>query len=168
MPNREIEAGPVLAAGGGVVVIVSLFLDWFGGGGQDFTGWQAFETLDLVLAALGLTALAALALPDRIPARVLPPVGVAAFVVVASQLINHPPVGLDRDTEMGAWLALGGSLPMLVGGALSVARVSLAVNVAERPAHAPPPAAPAPAPAPPPGAAPAPGPEDSTQRLPGA
>lgn len=165
MPSREIEAGPVLAAGGGVVVIVSLFLDWFGGGGQDFTGWEAFEALDLVLAALGLTALAALALPDRVPLRVLPAVGIAAFVVVASQLINHPPVGLDRDTEMGAWLALGGSLPMLVGGALSVARVSLAVNVAERPGYAPPP--PPPAPAPQPGAAQAPGPEDSTQRLPG-
>ena len=154
MPSREIEAGPVIAAGGGVVVIVSLFLDWFSGGGQDFTGWEAFEALDLVLAGLGLAALVAVALPDRIPLRVLPWIGIAAFVIVASQLINHPPVGLDRGTEMGAWLALGGSIPMLIGGAISVARVSLAVNVAERQPPPPPPAPP-------------PAPDASTQRLPG-
>lgn len=154
MPSREIEAGPVLTAAGGVVVIVSLFFEWFSGSDREFTGWEAFETLDLVLAGLGLAALVALALPDRVPLRALPVVGVAAFVVVASQLVNHPPVGLDRGTELGAWLGLGGSIPMLIGGAISVARVSFAVNVAERPAPPPPPA-------------PAPAPEDSTQRLPG-
>jgi hypothetical protein len=152
MPSREIEAGPVLAAGGGVVLMVSLFLDWY----DRFSAWTSFETLDLVLAGLGLAALVALALPDRVPMRALPVMGVAAFVIVASQIIDHPPVGIDRSTEFGAWLALGGSIAMLIGGAISVARVSLAVNLAERPAPPPPPAPP-----------PAPGPEDSTQRLPG-
>ena len=150
MPSREIEAGPVLTAGGGVVLVVSLFLDWF----DEFTAWTSFEALDLLLAALGLTALVALALPDRVPLRVLPMVGVTAFVVVASQLIDHPPVGIDRSTEFGAWLALGGTIAMLIGGAVSVARVSLAVNVAERQPPPPPPA-------------PAPDPEAGTQRLPG-
>lgn len=150
--NREIEAGPVIAAGGGLVLIVSLFLNWF----DEFSAWTSFETLDLVLSGLGLAALVAVALPRYVPARALPAVGVAAFVVVASQLIDHPPVGIDRSTEFGAWLALGGAIAMLIGGAISVARVSLSLNVAER--------QPPPPPAPPP--APAPGPEDSTERLP--
>ena len=157
MPTREIEAGPMLAAGGGVILVVSLFLDWF----DEFTAWTTFEALDLVLAALGLAALVALALPDRVPVRAVPVIGVTAFVVVVSQLLNHPPVGIDRSTELGAWLGLGASIAMLLGGAISVARVSVAVNLAERPAAPPPAASDVPPPAPPPAA----GPEDSTARL---
>ena len=179
--HREIQAGPLLAAAGAVLLVVALFLDWY----DEFSAWTIFELVDLLLAALALaavlSALSGVGLPRWVPVRALPAVGAAAFVLVASQLLNHPPAGTDRELELGAWLGFAGAIAMLVGGLVSVARVSFAVNVSDR-AVAPaqpdvPPPAPAPAPAPPPSAGttpphgdpvppPAPGPDDQTQRLP--
>ncbi|MEX2196294.1 MAG: hypothetical protein WD844_13495 [Thermoleophilaceae bacterium] len=187
--QREIQAGPLLSGAGAVLLLVALFLNWY----DEFSAWTIFEVIDLVLAGLALAAIAAalsgFGFPRWVPARALPVVGAAAFIVVASQLLNHPPAGTDRDIELGAWLAFVGSIAMLVGGLVSVARVSFAVNVSDRPGPgaaqdvAPPPPAPAreepPPPAPPPaaGATPPhgdpapppapPGPDDQTQRLPG-
>lgn len=164
--QRELQAGPLIAAAGALLLLVALFLDWYG----EFSAWTIFEVLDLMLTALASAAIAvglqAFGVPERVPASALPPIGVAAFLVVVSQLLNHPPAGTDRDLEMGAWLGLAGSLGMLVGGLLSVARISLAVNVSDR-GDVPPPA-PAPAPQdgpPPPPPPPPPGPDDKTQRL---
>ena len=47
--TRRIEAGPVLVGLGAVVLLISLFLDWYQPG---VTAWDAFEVLDLLLAAL--------------------------------------------------------------------------------------------------------------------
>ena len=47
--TRRIEAGPVLVGLGALVLLVSLFLDWYE---PDVTAWEAFEVLDLLLAAL--------------------------------------------------------------------------------------------------------------------
>ena len=141
--QREIQAGPLVAAAGGVVLVVGLFFDWF----EEFSGWTVFEALDLVLAGLGLGAIlaaaAAIGLPAWVPVRALPAIGATAFVVVGSQLLNHPPVGIDEDLQSGAWLALAGAALMLAGGVISVARVSVALNVSERPAQPPPPPPPA-------------------------
>lgn len=166
--HREIEAGPVLAAVGGAALLVSLFLDWY----DVFTAWTIFEIVDLLLAGLGLAAIAAalsaLGLPRWVPVRALPAIGALAFVLTTSQLLNHPPAGIDRDIEIGAWLGFAASTLMLLGGLVSVARISFAVNVAERDGAAAGrdeaaqrPAAPGPEPTPP-----APRPDDDTQRLP--
>ncbi len=163
--HREIQAGPLVAAAGAVLLLVALFLDWY----DEFSAWTIFELVDLLLAALALAAVVAalsgFGLPRWVPVRALPPLGAAAFILVASQLLNHPPAGTDRDLELGAWLGLVGATAMLVGGLVSVARVSFAVNVSERGAPGPrdvPPPAPHGDPVPPP----APGPDDQTQRLP--
>jgi len=50
--------------------------------------------------------------------------------VVVSQILDPPPlISIDVDPGTGAWLALGGSAAMLVGGLLSAARVSLALEL---------------------------------------
>ena len=54
--TRRIEAGPVLVGLGALVMLVSVFLDWYE---PNITAWQAFEVLDLLLAALSLAALVA-------------------------------------------------------------------------------------------------------------
>jgi hypothetical protein len=120
-----VEAGPVLAAIGAVLILVSLFLPWFDPGGS---AWTVFEVIDLALAVLALDALAAAA--ERIALRELRPVplplwvaGVTAFVLVGSQLVNHPPAAIGSSLDTGAWLALGGAALMLVGGLLSRARI---------------------------------------------
>ena len=42
--TRRIEAGPVLVGLGALVVLVSVFLDWYQ---PNVTAWEAFEALDL-------------------------------------------------------------------------------------------------------------------------
>jgi hypothetical protein len=140
MRETQIPIGALVAAIGGVLLIVSLALDWYGG----LSGFTSFEFLDLLLVLLALVAIASLVtalglvrLPLRPGTELV--VGVAALVVVASQLINHPPVGIERDAETGAWLALGGAALMVAGAVLSTAWIGSAVEPRERRAAAAPP-----------------------------
>jgi len=141
MRETQIPIGALLAAVGGLLLIVSLALDWYG----EFSGFNSFEFLDLLLVVLALAAIASLAAAlglVRTPLRSGTPlvVGLTAFVVVVSQLINHPPLGIPRDLETGAWLGLGGAALMVAGAVLSTARIAIAVEPRSR-AAAPPAAA---------------------------
>jgi len=129
MRETRIPIGSLVAAIGGVLLIVSLGMDWYG----DFSAFTAFEVWDLVLLVLGIVAIASLAvalglLPTRFRGGTDLVVGAAALIIVLSQLINHPPVGLDRDESTGLWLGLGGSALMLLGAVLSTARIAIAVE----------------------------------------
>ena len=157
-PRERIDVGPPIAIVGALLLIVSLFLDWYEPG---ITAWTVFEVLDLVLAALalgcvlGAAARLGAALPGGRPLRNRVAVlGVLALVLVLSQVINHPPAAVGEDPETGLWLGLGGAGLLAVGGLLSVTRISFAVDVEER-AERPPSAPPGPGPAG--GAGPAPG-----------
>jgi hypothetical protein len=146
MRETQIPIGALIAAIGGLLLIVSLALDWYG----PYSGFTSFEFLDLLLLVLGLAALATLAAALgflRTPLRPGTPlvVGVTALVIVASQLINHPPAGNERDLETGAWLALGGAALMVAGAILSSARIAIAVEPRSRAAAAQAPPAPPPA-----------------------
>jgi hypothetical protein len=131
--TRRIEAGPVLVALGALVVLVSVFLDWYE---PNVTAWEAFEVLDLLMAALavaGIVAAAGTVRPDAavIERHQLPLVVVALTVVVASQILDPPPA-VAGDPILGAWLALGGALAMCVGAVLTLGRVSFALTVEGR------------------------------------
>ena len=133
MRETQVPIGALVAAIGGLLLIVSLALDWFG----RFSGFNSFEFLDLLLVALGLAALAMLAVALGLLRTPLRPgtalaVGILAVVVVASQLINHPPIGIERDPETGAWLGLAGAALMLAGAILSTARIAIAVEPRSR------------------------------------
>ncbi len=166
MPRR-IDAGDVLAALGALLVLVGLFLDWFG----DANGWEAFEALDLVLAALALAAIAAAASGAGLLAapspRLLAPLGAALLAVVALQIIDHPPAfSGGEETGEGAWLALAGAALVLLGGLLRVARVSVSVSVGNRDVRRRVPAVdrrPVPDPGPSQGTAPAPAREEAVR-----
>jgi hypothetical protein len=132
---RKIDAGEVLAAVGGLLVFVALFLKWFG----EASGWEAFESLDLVIAILALLAVGAvvssiLGSAGGPSPRALPWVGAVLLAIIAVQLIEPPPVfaDADPDRELGAWLALAGSALVLLGGILRAARISVTVSVGER------------------------------------
>lgn len=126
--RHRLELPPLLAAAGGLLLLVSLFLHWYG----RLTAWGAFEVWDLVLAALALWALWVVLSPlvwEGPPREAsLPLAGIAALVIVASQLINHPPAAAHHHpAAAGAWLALIGSALIAGGGVLSVGRVSLSL-----------------------------------------
>ncbi len=134
--EHHISLGPLVAAVGGLVLLVSLFLDWY----ERVTGWTVFELADLLLAGLALGALFGLAgalgavkVPDG-PVVVLG-IALLALVVVLTQIVNDPPAvagsgGPDKD--IGIWLALGGAGLMTVGAVLATTHISLAVEARER------------------------------------
>jgi hypothetical protein len=134
MPQRT-DAGPVVAAVGAVVLFLSLFLSWYD---PDVSGWDAFETLDLLLGALAVAAalLAAgqlgASFAQGIDLRLLPLIGALAVAAVGITLLQGPPGTEGADTGSGAWVALAASILVLAGGALSAARISVTVTVAGR------------------------------------
>jgi hypothetical protein len=132
--NRRFEMGPLLVALGALLLLVSLFLDWYG----PLSAWDAFEVVDVLLAALGVLALAGglgtlarddIALVDR---RWLPGIVLAVAVLVIAEIIDPPPAAADLSPDTGAWLAFAGAIVMLIGAVLSLGRVSVSVSVAER------------------------------------
>ncbi len=145
---RNLEAGLLLLGLGAIVLFVSLFLDWYAPG---LDAWTVFEVWDIVLALAAIAALVAVAGrmgfgPPRPSSWLVGPAAVA-IVVVLFALVNHPPAasGVGNDPDDGLWLALAGAVLMLAGTVLSVARISVALNVGDRPV-APPPATPQAAP----------------------
>lgn len=142
MSDREptrISLGPIVTALGAILLLVSLFLDWFEPG---FSAWTGFEVWDLVLALLALLALLAAArhvgaLRDG-PALPLWLPGAVALAIVASQLINHPPAADGADKLTGAWLALAGAAVMALGSLLSRVRFALVTDEPSRPGPVPP------------------------------
>ena len=143
--ERQVPIGPIVAAIGAIMLIVSLFLDWY----TDRTGYTVFEFLDLLLTGLALMTLVSLAGAlglIRSPFGPGVPLGVAllALVIVLSQLVNDPPAvagPTGRDQDIGIWLALGGSALMVAGAVLATARIAISVEPVERRAAPRPPRA---------------------------
>jgi hypothetical protein len=130
---RRIEMGPVLVALSALLLLVSLFLDWYG----PLTAWDAFEVVDLLLAALAVAALVAsigTLLPDLafVERRWLPPIVLAIAVLIAGEIIDPPPAAADLAADEGAWIGFAAAIAMLIGAVLSVGRVSLSVSVEGR------------------------------------
>jgi len=127
--TRRFQIGPMLVALGAMVLLVSLFLEWYG----PLTAWDAFEIVDVLLAVLALAGLVVavgqlapeVAYMDR---RWLPAIAVAAAVLIAAQL-DPPPAAAELSPGTGAWIAFGAALVMVVGAVLSFGRVSLAVSL---------------------------------------
>jgi hypothetical protein len=130
--TRRFDIGPVLVAVGALVVLVGLFLDWYGG----LNAWNSFELADVVLAVLALAGLAAaaglLADTELLDRRALPWIAGAMFVLVAAELINPPPGAGGQPLGLGAWLGFAGAVVLLAGTVLTFGRVSLAVAVEGR------------------------------------
>lgn len=131
--TRRFEIGPALTALGAAVLIVALFLDWYGRS----NAWDSFEIVDVLLAALGVvslfTALGVL-VPEvaTVDQRWLGWLTAAVVVVVCAELINPPPVVADTTLGTGAWLGFAAACGMLVGVVLTLSRVSFAVAVEGR------------------------------------
>jgi hypothetical protein len=142
--QRRIPVGPLIGLLGAVLLLVSLFLNWWDGA----TAFTVFEVLDLLLALLAIGAAMSLAeaAGARMPAgvalgaAVALPLGLLALLIVFSQIVNDPPAiaHTGRGHDLGIWLALGGALLIVAGSLLSVARVSLALDLERRERAGPP------------------------------
>lgn len=160
-PGHRSHAGPapLLAAAAALLLLVSLFLDWFedasDGNGEGATAWTVFEVIDLLLAGIALVALwrAAhlLGALRRGPDVRFWMLGAAATVLVVSQLIDKPPLAQfgEIKEDLGVWLALAAALLLLISGLMNRVRVELVHDGGPGRAAAAP-ARPAPAPVTPP------------------
>ena len=126
MDLRRLRAGEWIAGLSGLVLLVALFLPWYGDDAGTRTGWQSLGALDVVLA---LVALAALSIPvvtaiERVPAVPLALqsltalVGLLAVVLVLIRVLNMPDWATGR--EWGLWVALAATIAIVVGGLIAM------------------------------------------------
>jgi hypothetical protein len=120
----RLRAGEWIAGAGGLALLVTLFLPWYGAGPFDVSAWEAFSVLDVVLALLALVPLALVALQAtrRSPAL---PVAFSTFTVLAGALAtllilyriaNQPGPNELVSVKPGAWLGLLAAVAVTVGG----------------------------------------------------
>jgi uncharacterized membrane protein len=135
----QLRPFDLVAGLGGVMLLVSLFLHWYGidvpeghpalTSTADMTAWQAFAVIDVLLAAAALLAIAVpvITAVSRGPAK---PVAIAvvattvcplALLLVIFRLLDHvgplEVLGLEVSfsLRLGAWLGLAGALIAAVG-----------------------------------------------------
>jgi hypothetical protein len=129
-----------IAGLGGILLLVSLFLRWFGVdlppargnlqpfAAEDLTGWSAFTVVDIVLAILAVLAILVpvLSVATRGPAKsigiavIASATGWLAVLLVVVRLLDPPGPNGAVDVRYGAWLALAGAILAWVGSWLSL------------------------------------------------
>jgi FtsH-binding integral membrane protein len=126
MDLRRLRVGEWIAAVSGVVLLVSLFLPWYGAVAEDASGWEALAAVDVALAlvaAFGVSLLLITA-SQRVPAvpialsAIVTLVGLIGLVLVLIRLGNLPDGFQGR--ELGVWLALLATIGTVAGAALTM------------------------------------------------
>ncbi|HEV2873672.1 MAG TPA: hypothetical protein VGW14_00870 [Thermoleophilaceae bacterium] len=149
MDLRRLRAGEWVAALSGALLLVSLFLPWYGAGAEDASGWEAFAVVDVALAlvaAFGVSLLVVTA-SQRVPAV---PIALSAIVTIVGMIgvvlalvrLADLPGGFDG-RELGVWLGLLAAIGIVAGSALAMRdeRLSPAgghTDLTGRPTPAPP------------------------------
>jgi hypothetical protein len=127
--RERFDAGTGLVALGAVLLLVSLFVEWYEPSGD---AWAVFETVDMLLAAAAIACLVSVVPRYAALQRAVPVVAFAALFVVVVQLVDPPPSATGDRTEAGAWLALAATALMAAGATLSAASISVTVDVRGR------------------------------------
>lgn len=109
---RRLRLQEYLAGAFGAVLLVSTFLDWFGGDDGKASAWEKFGALDVMLAVVALMAIALAALTAAQRAQAVPIavgsllvlVGLVTSVWLVFRVVRTP--GGMPDRELGLWLGL--------------------------------------------------------------
>jgi hypothetical protein len=139
MDTGRLTRGQTIAALGGVVLFVSLFLDWYsldagalgsvlGGIDLSASGWEAFSWVDLLCAltaivAVGAALLTATSRTVAIPVGtsvVVAALGAVSAVVILYRIVNQPGPNDLIVVEVGAYLGLIAAAAVGVGGWLEM------------------------------------------------
>lgn len=131
---RRLRDGEWIAGAGGVALLASMFLHWYGLDLASFgplgdvvpelTAWQAFDVLDIVLALLALVPLALVFTQATRPSPAIPVffsvmtvlAGALAALLILYRIINQPGPNEMVDVQLGAWLGLLAALVVAGGG----------------------------------------------------
>jgi hypothetical protein len=128
-PPSRLSYGAVAAGGGGLLLIISLFLDWVGVGDFGGNAFKLFDLVDIFLLLVGLAAVAFAAMEalgtnvslpfDRV--RTLTILGIIATSIVWAFLFE------TDNQKFGFYLAALASLVILAGGILAERSPNLGV-----------------------------------------
>lgn len=156
MDLRRLRAGEWIAAASGVVLVVSLFLPWYQvkvpphgstargiGGTLDFSAWEVFSVVDVLLFTLGVLAVALLVVTAAQPTAA---VGVASdalltilaavVVVITTIRVANVPGALEIPDHLGvdtgrapfAWIGLAAVFGVLIGAVIAMRDERLSGN----------------------------------------
>jgi hypothetical protein len=151
MDTSRASQGQIIAAAGGLVLIISLFLDWTSGvtisiGTTSIStsgnAWDVFSGMDIVMALVGLAAIA-VACATMMDASIDTPVRLDLVLALLGVGTIGWALGWDLENPnagLGAWIALLAAIAIAYGG-FEAARSPQ--PVAATSASPPPPPAPA-------------------------
>ena len=136
---RRVRTGEIVAGVAGVVLLASLFLNWYsvtpealsGAADRRFSSvsaWTAFSVVDILLALVALLgiALALSQVVGRGPALpvaigvITTTLGLAATLLVLYRILNQPGPNDVIGVGLGAWVGLVASLGVFLGAWLSL------------------------------------------------
>jgi hypothetical protein len=136
MDTSRLTPGDISAGVGGIVLLVSLWLKWYGvsvdvsgfSASESASGWQVLSTIDIILFLISLAAIvlvaarAAGAAPADVPVPlVLLALGGLAVLLVLFRIIDSPapsdlPDQVDVSRKIGIFIALIGAAGIAYGG----------------------------------------------------
>ena len=124
MDLRRLRVGEWIAGACGVLLLVALFLPWYGDPSR--TGWESFSVLDVILALLALVAISVpvVTATHRVPALPLALesltalVGLLGVLLVLVRVLNLP--GDADGREIGLWLGLLATLGIFGGAVVGI------------------------------------------------
>ncbi len=148
MDLRRVRVGEWLAAVSGVVLLVSLFLPWYGpeavvvppGSGAtvsvygDFgtaSGWESLSAIDVLLAFVAASGVLLAIVTATQPVAAVPIAlsalvslsGLFGLVLVLLRVLDLPDWAGTR--EWGLWLGLAGTIGIIAGSLLAMRKESL-------------------------------------------
>ena len=128
MELSRLRAGELIAAAGGLALLIVMFLDWYEAAGVGLSAWVVFTITDVVLALAGVTAvmLAVVTAARRSPALpvagsvITTTIGVIATLLVLYRIINQPGPNEFIEAKFPAFLGFLCVLAIAAGGWLSM------------------------------------------------
>jgi hypothetical protein len=126
--NPRANIANLIAAGGGALLILSLFISWYGGGGESRSAFGIFSFADIVLFILGAVTVAlagahvagaAASLPSFLRPSVLKWLGAVALTMALLFTIEFTSGDFGADIKFGAILGILASAAILAGGILN-------------------------------------------------
>lgn len=115
MDMSKLSRGQMIAAAGGAVLIISLFLHWDSAAGQ--SAWSVFSGMDIIMLLIGVAALAYVAVTAMGSAAQLP-ANAGWVVFVLGVLTVGWALGWDLEDPsagIGAWLGLLAGIAIAYG-----------------------------------------------------
>jgi hypothetical protein len=124
MDLRRLRVGEWVVGACGVLLLVALFLDWYGDPPEN--AWEALTVLDVILAVVALSAISVpiVTAAHRVPAvplaleSLVALIALVGVILVLIRVLNLP--GDAHSREIGLWLGLVATLGIFAGGMIGM------------------------------------------------